>query len=462
MASRNVGDPDFWWHLRTGQLILQNHAVFHTDPYSFTRHGQPWVSHEWLSEVLIYLLYRGASWLGLILAFGAVTGVTFLLLYRRCAGQPYLAAILTLWGAIASQSTWGVRPHTLSLLLASVFLVILEKSAIRKSVLWCTIPLMLLWVNLHAEYALGIGVMAIFWLGLVLDCVFGFSHWPETLPRLKRLGVAILACLSVVPLNPNGVRLFVYPLETIQSKSMQRYIDEWASPNFHLHEQIPLLLLILAVIGLVAFSPRKLRPRELLLLTVTLAAALQSGRHVGIFVLVAVPIMSELGIAIIDENGWGLRERPGPPGLTAALLNMAILIGFCSFAVLRVLYVAKQQSEVEAKAFPAAAVAYIDANHPPGPILNNPNWGGYLIWKLYPDYAVFIDGRADLYGDDFLDELASTYLVQSSRWERVLEEWNIRTVFLPPDAPLISVLAKRAGWKQLYADHSAVLMTRGP
>src|SRR5215813_6811545 len=261
MACRNVSDPDFWWHLRTGQLILQNHGVFHTDPFSFTRHGQPWVSHEWLSEILIYVLYRGAGWSGLILAFAAVTGVTLLLLYRRCAGRPYFAAVLTLWGAFISQSGWGVRPHTLSLLLASIVLLILEKSPNRTKILWWTIPLMLLWVNLHAEYALGIGLMAIFWLGLVLDCAFGLAPWSGSLMQLKRLGIAIIACLSVVALNPSGLRLYAYPLETIRSKSMQGYIDEWASPNFHLHEHIPLLLLILAIMGLVALSPRKLRPR---------------------------------------------------------------------------------------------------------------------------------------------------------------------------------------------------------
>ena len=86
MSARNVADPDVWWHLRTGQLILQNHSFFHTDPYSFTRFGQPWINHEWFSEVLLFSLYRVARFGGLIAVFGTVITTTFLLVFKRCPG----------------------------------------------------------------------------------------------------------------------------------------------------------------------------------------------------------------------------------------------------------------------------------------------------------------------------------------------------------------------------------------
>ena len=125
MAARGVIDPDVWWHLRTGQLILSNHALFHTDPYSFTRFGQPWVNHEWLSEVLLFIVYRVSGFGGLIVMFAAVIAATLLLVFTRCPGRPYLAALMTLWGAVASAPAWGVRPQMFSLLLASIFLVLL-------------------------------------------------------------------------------------------------------------------------------------------------------------------------------------------------------------------------------------------------------------------------------------------------------------------------------------------------
>jgi len=106
MAARNVTDPDVWWHLRTGQLIVQQHAVFHTDPYSFTKFGQPWVDHEWLSQVLMYSLYRVAGWGGLIAGFGAVTAAAFLIVFFRSPGRPYVAGVITLLGAFASANSW--------------------------------------------------------------------------------------------------------------------------------------------------------------------------------------------------------------------------------------------------------------------------------------------------------------------------------------------------------------------
>src|SRR5579863_2721198 len=205
MAARNVTDPDVWWHLRTGQLIIQNRAIFHTDPYSFTQFGQPWVDHEWLSQVLIFDLYRLAGWGGLIVGFGAVTATGFLVVFFRCPGRPYVAGVITLLGAFASAPSWGVRPQMFTLLLASVLLFILERSYQRPNLLWWTPLLMLLWVNLHAGYALGIALMALFLVGDALDLVFGFAAFEsrnasQSAARFRTLGLAIAACAAVVPL----------------------------------------------------------------------------------------------------------------------------------------------------------------------------------------------------------------------------------------------------------------------
>src|SRR6266436_2380130 len=81
LAARGIADPDVWWHLRTGQLMLQNHSLFHSDPYSFTRFGQPWINHEWLSQILLFGLYRVFGFGGLIVCFAAVIAVTLMLVF---------------------------------------------------------------------------------------------------------------------------------------------------------------------------------------------------------------------------------------------------------------------------------------------------------------------------------------------------------------------------------------------
>ncbi len=294
MAARHITDPDIWWHLRTGQLILQNHAVFHTDPFSFTKFGQPWVNQEWLSEVIMALLYRAAGWSGIIVFFAAITSSSFMLVYLRCAGRPYLAAACAIWAAFCSAPAWGARPQIFSLLLASLFLLLLERSATNPKVLWYTPPLMLLWVNLHAGYAIGIAFMILFLLGDVLDIALGLELWSKIRRRFSILLVSCAASLAVVPLNPYGFRMYWYPLQTVDSPAMQNYISEWMSPNFHRGMYLPALLMILALLALAAVSSRRLRPTEILLLAFTLWAALHSARHVPIFALVAAPLIANL------------------------------------------------------------------------------------------------------------------------------------------------------------------------
>jgi hypothetical protein len=110
LTAREIMDPDFWWHLRTGQFIVQNHAIPHADIFSSTFAGKPWLTHEWLSEVFMYGLYRAGGFGGVILAFSAIVTGAFFFTYLRCAGQPFIAGSSVLFAAVASFPNWGVRP----------------------------------------------------------------------------------------------------------------------------------------------------------------------------------------------------------------------------------------------------------------------------------------------------------------------------------------------------------------
>lgn len=462
MAARTVTDPDVWWHLRTGQLILQTHHIFHTAPYSFTRAGHTWINHEWLSQILMFGFYRWLGYAGLIVLFAAIVATAFFIVFLRCEARPYFAALITAWGAAASAATWGVRPQMLSLLLASIFLLLLEHSSLERSsqrphLLWWLAPLMLLWVNLHAGYALGIGLIGLFLCGEILNVFFGPESWKSRSPRLKQLSLALLVCVAVVPLNPNGVRMYTYPWQTLSSSAMQQYIQEWASPNFHQALYLPFLLMVLALLAALAYSPRGLRPLDLLLLAVTLYAALRSVRHIPIFVLVAAPILSRLINGILQQ--FPQKKNEDTHSSAKLALNTVLMLGIAVFAFWRVDFIVRSQPAAEARDFPVAAVSCLATNHPPTPLLNHYNWGGYLIWKLYPQYRVFVDGRADLYGDDFLTRLADIYYIRRN-WEEEFDATKVCSVMLPPDAPLISALRERPDWKVIYSDKQAVVLTR--
>jgi hypothetical protein len=461
MAARGVTDPDVWWHLRTGQLILQNHSLFHTDPYSFTRFGQPWINHEWLSEILLFGLYRVSGFAGLIVVFAVIIAMTLLLVFIRCPGRPYLAALVTLAGAVASAPAWGVRPQMFSLLLGSIFLVLLEGSVERPPLLWWTVPLMLLWVNLHAGYPIGLAFLALFLLGETLEAAMYAGRWKESAARFRKLALALALCLAVVPLNPNGLQIYSYPIETLRSPAMQKFIQEWFSPDFHNPMYLPLLFLLLALLAGLALSPRHPRLRDLVLLLATVPAALRSMRHIPIMMLVLVPIVASLAEAWLQQLGAGrfLQAGYNQPSRRIVLTNVLVLIAFCGFSAVRVWQVVSTQEQTEAKNFPQAAVAFLIREHPPGPILNHYNFGGYFIWKLQPQYRVFTDGRADVYGDSFMDDLAATYYLRGD-WRVSFNRWGMQSLVLPPDAPLVTALRSSPDWKQIYADPQAVILTR--
>jgi len=258
--------------------------------------------------------------------------------------------------------------------------------------------------------------------------------------------------------NPNGTKLYAYPFQTLRSPAMQSSIAEWASPNFHRAEYWPFLFLLMATAVALAWSPRRVRARDILLLLAGTLAALTSIRFIPFFVLVAVPVLSK-AVSIEKKSPWEV--QPASPRSRLPLpvvFNAAALLGMVVFTAWHISDVVHRQPEAEARVFPAAAASYLRA-HPANPIFNHYDWGGYLIWKLYPETRVFIDGRADLYGDDLLRQFAGTYQLRSD-WRRALTEWQIGTVLVPPDSALAQALRIDPAWTIGFEDARAVVFVR--
>jgi hypothetical protein len=159
------------------------------------------------------------------------------------------------------------------------------------------------------------------------------------------------------------------------------------------------------------------------------------------------------------EKLWAV-ERPMALTRLKFVVNLALLAGFLVFGGLRILYVIHHQTEATAKEFPFAALSFLSESRLPAPVMNHYNWGGYFIWKLYPEYKVYIDGRADVYGDFFMDQFAATYYVRGEKWRTGLDRWGVQTIVLPPDAPLITALSVDTGWERVFSDSEAVVLTR--
>jgi hypothetical protein len=203
----------------------------------------------------------------------------------------------------------------------------------------------------------------------------------------------------------------------------------------------------------------------MLILAATFAATLRSGRNVPFFALVAMPSLAgQLWTSLSTHSkllaGSKDREVRQDNVILAAALNALLLViaplTAATFIVRRSI---AKQPQVEAENFPSAAVDFIKSNNIPQPIYNEYHWGGYLIWKLYPDYRVYIDGRADVYGDALLEEFFTVH-DGARTWRKPLDEYGIRTVLVEPDTAIASLLRQDPAWQKVFEDHQTVVFVR--
>jgi hypothetical protein len=453
LATRNITDGDFWWHLRTGEYILQTRTIPHQDIFSYTRAGQEWVTHEWLSQVFIATVFNIGGFGALILTFPAIIASAFFLAYRRSVGNLYVSAFVTLLGALATAVVWDVRPQMIGLLMTSIFLWILDRYRRNEMTpaIWLLVPLMLLWVNLHGSFVLGLVLAALYLVAGFVERLGVASPESKLSARaLYHLALIIVLMLLVIPLNPNGARMYAYPLETLNDPIMQSQISEWQSPDFHRIEFQPFTWLLLATFVASGFARRRPSFTQILLLAVTLFEALRAVRLIPLFVLVAIPILSEA--VPIGATTSALRQN------TARLFNWAVLGVLLLATVLYAGIVIQNQPESERATYPKGAVDFIQRENLNAPMFNLYEWGGYLIWRLYPGQRVFIDGRADVYGPLIQDYLA-TYRA-APNWHTALDSYDVGLVLIPPSAPLAALLTADSRWRRIFQDNGAVIFIR--
>lgn len=457
MTARTATDPDLWWHLRTGQWIVQNGSVPHVDSFSFTRAGHAWVSHEWLSEVLFYEFWKVGGAAALIIFAALITTSGFLLLYLRCPGKGHWAAAATVIGTLASAASWGVRPQMFTFALASLLLWLIEAGENRPKLLIWIPPMFLLWLNLHAGFALGPVLLIAYGFGLILEVSIGETPWHEARPILVRMSTLLVICLALVPLNPSGFQLYRYPLDTLRSPAMRSIIVEWFSPDFHQSLYKPLLVVWLLLLVALGVSRSRPRGRVILPLLMTALAALDAVRHIPIFVLMAMPVIA----SVIPEQATSYRGSR----LTVEAMCFRSLFTVCVIVLLAGLVgvkwatVIRSQRGREAELFPVNAIRFLKTTGQPYRLFVYYDWGGYAVWNLYPEYQVFVDGRADLYGDDLLRQFKDAMQVREG-WKDILDQWSVDSVLIPTSSALSQALILDPTWKQVFSDRRAIVLIR--
>jgi len=459
-------DPDFWWHLRIGQWMVENGRLPSSDIFTFTATGHSWTDHEYLTEILMWLTYSTFGIAALCVAFGLVTWIGFWLIYLQVRRQPFVFVGLGLTiAAVAGSPIWGPRAQMITFALSCLQLYWLRQYLSGRSLAISFFPLvMVAWANLHGGWVIGF-----VWLGVALASELLSWAWDQDNPahrmHARRLAVIGAASAVAVAATPHFLNLYPYPFQTQGSEAQQRLIVEWASPNFHNIELRPFEAMIFLVV--IGFALKRPTLFDLLLTLAGLALALQNVRNVALFIAVATPVLVNTygdwwkEFAAARSWSFSVPARPAFAAITA--LALLVIAGATSLRVVNSISPAHQQ-QVDASNYPVGAADWLAAHPDVGTrMFNQYGFGGYLAYRFYPEpnRRVFIFGEAALMGDSLLNEYADVYYVRSN-WKHVLDKYGIDYVVENRGDPLPNLLATQPDWKLVYEDKVAVIYVKVP
>jgi hypothetical protein len=460
-----IHDPDFYFHLVAGQYILAHELLPHVDVFSFTMEGAPWHMHEWLFEVAVAALY-GLGGEGAIVWTVSALGVwAWYRLFRAGIGgrKGGLVALLPALLLMAYYLVFVTpRPQVITFVAFAITLAALLdlKYRGRCQGLWLLPPLMLVWVNSHGAYLLGIAMPGLFAL------TEGWLWWRAGRPtgkgrQLKILLPVLAATLLATLVNPYFIDNWWFPFELMNREAMG-VISEWRPPDWREPFIQGYLVCLLLFIGL--YLDRKPLPdiTEWLLPGAMIAASLTAVRHIPLaaltmlpFAIVALGRPSRLGAVF---GSWRTARPGGELGARENLFN-AVLLG----AVLVLLAtfspaLERAQQQLKRTILPVDAVDYIEQNGLQGRLFNQYRYGGYLLHRLYPGQRVYIDIRADMYGDAMMRDYTAM-ISGAGEWGSLFDRYRFDAVLCEADAPLVGLLLERGDFRLAYRDeHNVVLV----
>lgn len=468
MALRTPLDTDMWWHLRAGEETWLNRQVYSVDTFSFTRSGQIWLNHSWLSQVMMFVLFQTGGYLALSVWVAVTAATSMALVYFQMEGHSLLrGAILILAGAAASV-VWSPRPQIMSLVLFGLvsYLLYLHKWKKKNHLIWL-VPIFLIWGNLHGGYVLGVILLGVMIGGELLNKIIpGKTEFHMDWPEIRKLVFWASSGMLAVLINPFGIGMWKIPFNTVGVKALQDFISEWASPDFHQLFQQPMLWMLFLIFIAIGISKKTIDGTDLLSLIVFSWFAFTARRNFGPFAMVSAPVVSR-HLHDIFENWKSEGKNKNKLSATAGnisdntrnWINLAIIVLLVVAASWKAVDVNKTSfvREKESEIFPSQAVDILLNENNPGKIFNEYNWGGYLIWHLR-DFQVFVDGRTDLYGDEILDDYLAVVKVQKG-WNQILDINKIDILLIKSGSNL-EIFAKNKGWHTIYKDSIAVVLGR--
>ena len=484
LSSRLLNDAGIGWHIRNGELMWSAHSITRTDPFSATMQGRVWYAWEYLFDLGVAGLHH---WAGLnavtfLAALVIATAFTFALRLSVRRGAFLLLTLPLLALALAASSIhFLARPHLISWLLVLIWFHILESdcSSITPRRLWLLPPLMTLWVNVHGGFVLGFALLGLYLLAAVIAYAANPEMRRENRQRARKFAAILLACFAASLVNPYGYHLHQHVFDYLSNRWLMNHIDEFRAPNFHgVPQQCFAFLLIVCMISL-ALARQKPPLRIVLVILFAVFSGLYAARNLPVasllLVVTVAPVLSQALRKGIQDPDVSSR----PKKLIAAFENFAThtdsldrrLAGHLwpVTAVIFGLWICAHQGRVgktpvmssgfDPRRFPVGAVDFISAHQLREPVFSLDSWGGYLIYRRYPQTQVVVDDRHDLYGSDFMKQYLGTIRLVPE-WNDLLEQQHVHWVLMPRHSALSNMLRELPGWKLVYGDGTAELFQK--
>jgi hypothetical protein len=458
-------DGDVGWHIRTGEWILNHHAVPHHDLYSFSKPDAPWYAWEWLTDVIDGSLHRAAGLKGIVLMAGVVIALFATTLIRRMVWRGvhlFVAMVVALVGVGAASIHFLARPHIFTLLLLSISVWMIEadrKQASRR--IWLLVPITVVWTNLHGGFLAVIAVLGVASVGIAIESWMGRANFRDAL----RYAGLTCACAAASLVNPYGYGLHQHVIEYLRSDWIRNVIQEFQSPSFRNENMLQFEGLLFA--GLIAAGMLFRRGRVVEGLWILLFAnmSLSSVRHVPVYVTVTVPI-----IAAEIAEWWRVwtanAQKSSLPGIINAMAADSIrqfrrTSAWPVIAVVALMLIGRPipwPTDFAPEVFPVTMVHQHADLFQNARLMTTDQWADYLIY-LNPGEKFFVDGRSDFYGPEVGNEYIHLMNGQWD-WQKIMDKYRFNVALLPIESSLSQLLKLRPEWRIVEDDGKRILLVR--
>lgn len=471
MGLSKIADYDIFYHLATGKYILETGSINHPDPFSFTASNTPLSIQSWLAGIIFYQVSTTiGGFSGLIIFKAALITMLFIVLYKTMeitGSRGYLPILILIVAAFVVRFRMSIRPHIFEFLFLAIFLYILNLYKFRgKNYLFILPIVQVFWVNIHGSHILGFIVPLIFLVGEGIRYMLGSGgSLIFTRKQLFNLTLTILTICIATIINPSGFNAFLFPFFLTGQKLYMQNIYEWQPLRFaHLTDlnygvRYTWGFSLLLILGIFTFIRqfKKIDITELLIFAVFLYLALKGIRLLAEFAIAVAPIVTR-GFPCSKISVRLKQLRPMTP--IALILCMGIL--FYSVVLNSKTYAFGLG--LKERVFPVRAVDFLIQNNINGHMFNSIGYGGYLIWRLFPKQSVFIDGRNDVYNEDFY----KTYLdihFKPDVWNMVVNKYKIDWVITEyardyTKKERIAHLIDNPEWALIYWDRESIVYAK--